>query len=61
MMRHVDTITKGLIGTITPILAALASWQEHLEWGLRILSLVIGVLVGLYSLGSIAWKHWKSR
>lgn len=56
-MRDLDTIIKGLIGTITPLLGAVASWQEHLEWGLRVFSLAIGIVVGAASLISIMLKH----
>jgi len=54
MMKQAELIAKGLIGTITPLLGAVASWQEHMEWGLRVLSLVIGIVVGAATLVSIS-------
>ena len=47
----------GAIGTITPILGVVTSFQEQLEWGMRIFSLSIGIIVGLLSLV----KFFKNR
>jgi hypothetical protein len=43
-------VALGLGG---PTLGVITSFQEQLEWGLRIVSLVIGIAVGIYSLMKI--------
>ncbi len=43
----------GLIGTSAPVLGVVASWQEHLEWGLRIASLLVGITVGVVTIFSL--------
>jgi len=48
---------NGVIGTITPILGLITSFQEQLEWGMRIFSLGIGIVVGIVSLV----KFFKNR
>ena len=49
-------ILHGIVGTVAPALGVITSFQEQLEWGLRMTSLVIGIVVGLLSL----WKLIKS-
>lgn len=64
-MTHHDTfpelILKAFVGISTPLLAALTSYQENIEWGLRITSLVIGVLVGVVTLISMIRKMKGKR
>ena len=43
-------ILHGVAGTVAPALGVIASFQEQLEWGLRMTSLTIGIVVGLISL-----------
>jgi hypothetical protein len=43
-------LINGVIGTLAPILGTITSLQEQLEWGMRILSLSIGIIVGVLSL-----------
>jgi hypothetical protein len=40
----------GVAGTVAPALGVITSFQEQLEWGLRMTSLTIGIVVGLLSL-----------
>lgn len=40
----------GVAGTVAPALGVVTSFQEQLEWGLRMTSLTIGIIVGLISL-----------
>jgi hypothetical protein len=40
----------GVAGTVAPALGVVTSFQEQLEWGLRMTSLTIGIVVGLLSL-----------
>jgi|694.fasta_scaffold128575_2 hypothetical protein len=43
-------ILHGIAGTVAPALGVVTSFQEQLEWGLRMTSLTIGIIVGLLSL-----------
>jgi hypothetical protein len=43
-------ILHGVAGTVAPALGVVTSFQEQLEWGLRMTSLTIGIVVGLLSL-----------
>ena len=43
-------ILHGVAGTVAPALGVITSFQEQLEWGLRMTSLTIGIVVGLLSL-----------
>lgn len=52
---------KALIGMGSPALGVVTSFQEQIEWHLRVASLVVGVLVGLLSLVSIIRKLWRDR
>jgi hypothetical protein len=47
-------IFYGVTGTITPIVGVVTSFQEQLEGGMRIVSLLIGIIVGLLSLAKLA-------
>jgi len=61
-MRHpidFDFILKGLIGTLSPVVGLLTSLQEQVEWGLRVASLIVGLLVGITSLLSMIRKMRK--
>ena len=49
-------VLHGIVGTVAPALGVITSFQEQLEWGLRMTSLGIGIIVGLLSL----WKLIKS-
>jgi hypothetical protein len=55
-----DFMLKGLIGTLSPVVGVLTSLQEQVEWGLRVASLSVGLLVGVTSLISMLKKMRKS-
>jgi hypothetical protein len=40
----------SVIGTVTPLLAVVTSFQEQIEYWLRISGLVVGLIVGLIGL-----------
>ena len=42
----------------SPLLGVVTSFQEQLEWYLRISSLVVGLAVGMISLVSMVRKMW---
>jgi hypothetical protein len=46
-------LLHGFVGTVAPALGFVTSFQEQLEWGLRMTSLSIGVAVGLLSLAKL--------
>lgn len=48
--EHGKDLAHGAIGTITPILGVITSMQEQIEWGMRVGSLLVGLVVGLISL-----------
>jgi hypothetical protein len=50
-------VLHGIAGTVAPALGLVTSFQEQLEWGLRMTSLTIGLVVGLLSL----WNLLKKR
>jgi heme A synthase len=41
----ISTTTNGVIGVLSSCFAVLTSFQEHLEWGMRIVSLFLGIIV----------------
>jgi len=41
---------KGIVGTASPVLGVVTSFQEQIEWHLRITSLLVGLGVGVLSL-----------
>jgi heme A synthase len=47
----------GIIGTIAPAVGFVTSFQEQLEWGMRMTSLFIGIIVGLLSLLKLIKKR----
>jgi len=56
MNDHFKNVMHGVFGTIMPTIGLVTSMQEQLEYGLRITSLIIGILVGILSLTKIIKK-----
>jgi len=52
----IDYVSKALIGTTSPILGIVTSYQEQIEWHLRVGSLLVGLAVGILSLVSMIKK-----
>ena len=52
----IEFVVKGIVGTASPALGVITSFQEQIEWHLRVASLVVGLAVGLLSLASIIRK-----
>lgn len=48
-----ETLAKGLVGTITPVIGVITSFQEQLEFWLRFAGLVVGLAVGVCTLYSL--------
>jgi uncharacterized BrkB/YihY/UPF0761 family membrane protein len=61
-MRHpidLDYLFKAIVGIASPVMGVITSFQQEIEWHLRIASLVVGLLVGLMSLVSMVRKLRK--
>ena len=54
--EHGRDLLHGVAGTVAPALGFITSFQEQLEWGLRMTSLTIGIVVGLLSLFKLLKK-----
>jgi hypothetical protein len=45
-----DRAVDSVIGVVAPMLGVITSLQENIEYGLRIVSLFIGIAIGIISL-----------
>jgi len=52
----IDYVRNAIIGTASPVLGVITSYQEQIEWHLRAASLLVGLLVGILSLVSMVRK-----
>jgi hypothetical protein len=52
----IDYVSKAIIGMASPLLGLVTSYQEQIEWHLRIASLLVGLLIGILSLVSMVRK-----
>lgn len=61
-MRHIDLdyVSKSIIGIASPVLGVITSYQEQIEWHLRVASLLVGLAVGIMSLVAMVRK-WRKR
>jgi len=50
-------ILHGFVGTVAPAVGFVTSFQEQLEWGMRMTSLTIGIIVGVLSLAKLLIKR----
>jgi hypothetical protein len=53
---HTDYVSKAFLGTVSPLLGLVTSYQEQIEWHLRVASLLVGLLVGILSLVGMVRK-----
>ena len=51
---------EAVAGTASPVIGLITSFQEQIEWHLRIASLAVGLLVGLLSAASL-WRKLRRR
>lgn len=61
-MRHhidIDYVSKAIVGIASPVLGVITSFQEQIEWHLRVASLLVGLAVGVMSLLAMAKKLGK--
>ena len=52
----IDYVSKAIVGMASPLLGLVTSYQEQIEWHLRVASLLVGLLVGIMSLVSMVKK-----
>jgi len=52
----IDYVSKAFLGTTSPILGIVTSYQEQIEWHLRVGSLLVGLAVGILSLVGMVRK-----
>ena len=52
----IEFALKAVVGTTSPVLGVITSFQEQIEWHLRILSLLVGLAVGVLSLIAMVRK-----
>jgi hypothetical protein len=52
----IDYVSKAFLGTASPLLGLVTSYQEQIEWHLRVASLLVRLLVGIMSLVSMVRK-----
>ena len=52
----IDYVRNAIIGTASPVLGVITSYQEQIEWHLRLASLLVGLAVGIMSLVSMVRK-----
>ena len=60
-MHHIDTATTGAIGMTVPIAAAAISLDPTLDLELRIVSMIIGIFVGLASFAKLAYDLYADH
>ena len=48
MRTHLDSdsILTATVGIVFPVLGVITSFQEQIEWTLRMASLIVGLMVG---------------
>ena len=61
MIHHVDTAATGAIGMTAPLAAATLSLDPTLDLELRIISMVIGIFVGLASFAKLCYDIWADH
>jgi hypothetical protein len=52
----IDFVMKAFVGIASPMVGVITSFQEQVEWHLRVASLGVGLLVGIMSLVSMVKK-----
>jgi hypothetical protein len=52
----VDYVSKAIVGIASPVVGVITSFQEQIEWHLRVASLLVGLAVGVMSLVAMARK-----
>ena len=56
----IDYVRNAIIGTASPVLGVITSYQEQIEWHLRAASLLVGLLVGVLSVIAM-WRKLRRK
>ena len=56
----IDYVSKAIVGIASPVVGVITSFQEQIEWHLRVSSLCVGLAVGVMSLVAMVRK-WRGR
>lgn len=56
----IEFVFKSIIGTASPVIGVITSFQEQVEWHLRIASLIVGLAVGVLSLIGL-WRKLRRK
>ena len=51
-----EYVCKAIVGIASPALGLITSFQEQIEWHLRVASLLVGLAVGILSVVAMARK-----
>lgn len=51
-----DYASKAVVGIASPVMGVITSFQEQIEWHLRVASLAVGLTVGIMSLIAMVKK-----
>ena len=57
---YLDYVSKAIVGIASPVVGVIMSFQEQIEWHLRVASLLVGLSVGVMSLAAMVRK-WRGR
>jgi hypothetical protein len=52
----IDYVMKAFVGIASPMVGVVTSFQEQIEWHLRVASLCVGLAVGVMSLVAMVKK-----
>ena len=52
----IDYVCKAVLGMASPLVGLVTSYQEQIEWHLRVASLLVGLAIGIMSLVSMVRK-----
>jgi hypothetical protein len=58
-MHDLDLLPEKIIGVAAPLLGVITSFQEQVEFGLRVASLSVGLMIGLLSLFRILFRKQR--
>ena len=63
MRTHLDSdsILTATVGIASPVLGVITSFQEQIEWTLRVASLIVGLMVGAMSLIAMIKKMRETQ
>ena len=56
----IDYVRNAIIGTASPVLGVITSYQEQIEWHLRLTSLLVGLAVGVLSVIAM-WRKLRRK